>query len=107
MSDLKGEGGPRPSVERLDWRLSALEQRVNTSLRELNESVKALGADVRNLAFVRNDVYLAHREAQDERIESATKTAASALRMSMTILGLFCTVVVGAILTVLVKLVAG
>lgn len=87
--------GDAPSLEKLDWRLGALEKKVD-------EGIQALRGDVQRLEYVRKDVYEEAKKTQDDRIVAVAGAAANAVKLAMWSVGLLATLILGGAITLLV-----
>lgn len=94
-------------VTETDVRVAVLENSFERFRKDVTDAISGLRTDIRELAFVRQDVYEAEQEAMNNHIASAASTAALAAKSAMIVLGMFCSVVAAAIIAFFIKLIAG
>lgn len=71
-----------PEPAKLEWRLTSLEHKVDEGFTLVNHRFDSLVNDVRTLAFLRQDVYLADKAAIEERVQSMRDRTANAIKLA-------------------------
>lgn len=81
------------------FRLAALEKRVDSLVEHLDRRFDGLSAQVKDLAFVRADVYAGDQRLTDAKIAALTEKGDSTHKLAMWAVALVSTVTIGAIVS--------
>jgi hypothetical protein len=87
---------PDGGMAHIGWRMEELEKRVERMGEQIESRLSGLSAKIDQLGFVRSDVYLAERKADERELDEVDKRA-------MWAIGLVCAVTIGAIITAILS----
>lgn len=94
---------PDGGMAHIGWRMEELEKRVERMGEQIESRLSGLSAKIDQLGFVRSDVYLAERKA-DERERAADRARVDEVdKRAMWAIGLVCAVTIGAIITAILS----
>jgi hypothetical protein len=91
-----------PTSAELGYRMTTLEKRVDTLTDLIERRFDGLSEQVKQLAFVRVDVYAADTRLKDREILDLKETVAGVRTLAMWALGAVCSTTIGAIILAII-----